>query len=280
MDDLEQTIQQIKAHQRARWYYLKTLQAIDRPLESFARLNYTDWTKAESVDDRKRESRKAIAMVVAAKEGKGPPEFIVQVGVTMKAREPVNAERLSHEKRMCELAALLPVYPWKKTVPGFGEKSLATVIALTGNLSNYATVGKMRKRLMLAPYDGFAGSTWKRETWRPRALTSEEWKANPFSGQRFAFITMVADALHKHQIEGRKKNGTKFGKPLGPYGQAYVQRCERTADREWTPMHVHRDALRVMIQVLMRDLWVEWHRATDPQFVNKPWSMPLLEAAE
>ena len=107
MDDLEQTIQQIKAHQRARWYYLKTLQAIDRPLESFARLNYTDWTKAESVDDRKRESRKAIAMVVAAKEGKGPPEFIVQVGVTMKAREPVNAERLSHEKRMCELAALL-----------------------------------------------------------------------------------------------------------------------------------------------------------------------------
>ena len=149
---------------------------------------------------------------------------------------------------------------------------LATIIGLTGDLSNYDTVGKVWKRLMLAPYDGLAGSTWKRETWRPRTLSKEEWIAHPFSGERYALIHMIADSLHKKQIEGKAKSGEPFGKPLGPYGKIYVQRRERTKNREWSLMHAHRDALRVMVKKLIRDLWIEWRKATDPKFVSKPWS--------
>ena len=35
---------------------------------------------------------------------------------------------------------------------------------------------------------------------------------------------MVADSLHKKQIRSKAKSDTKFGEPLGVYGEVYVSR--------------------------------------------------------
>ena len=264
-------IEGLQRQNRARRYWMKVQQKLDRALESYVRLNYTDWTEAEDKKAREREAKRALTLVKAAKDGDGPVDLISLVIPTIKAREPVNSERQAQEKAMEKIAMELPVYSWVQSVPGFGALGLATIISLTGDLNNYATVGKVWKRLMLAPYDGLAGSTWKRESWRPRSLTNDEWKANPFSGERYALVAMIADSLHKHQIQGKEKSGTIFGKPLGPYGAVYVKRREATANRGWTLMHAHRDALRIMVKTLVRDLWIEWRSRSDATFINQPW---------
>ena len=282
----QEIIESLQRHHRARRYWMKVQQKLDRALESYIRINYTDWTTVENEANRKKESAKALVIIKAAEKGDGGLDLVVLVGTTIAARVPADTERKNREKTMAEIVLQLPVYAWVKSIAGFGELGLATIVGLTGDLSNYANVGKIWKRLMLAPYDGFAGSTWKRETWRPRALTKEEWIANPFSGERYAMIAMIADSLHKKQVMGKEKSGTEFGKPLGPYGAVYISRRERTKDRGWSLMRAHRDALRIMVKTLIRDLWVEWQRCANPKFVNKPWRpddkpwRPELIAAE
>jgi hypothetical protein len=242
---------------------MKVQQKLDRALEAYVRINYTTWREAENEKDRKREADRALAIIKAAKAGEGELDLAVLVDTTIAARAPADRERKSRETAMTALAEQLPVFAWVDSVAGFGALGFATIVALTGDLSNYATVSKVWKRLMLAPYDGCAGSTWKRETWRPRMLTKEEWIANPFSGERYALIAMIADSLHKKQVQSKAKSETQFGKPLAAYGKAYVDRREHTARThpDWTLMHAHRDALRIMVKALVEDLWIEWRRA-------------------
>ena len=258
--DTSEIIKRIDEHHRARRYWMKVEQKLDRALEAYVRINHTDWREAEDEKTRKRESDRALEIIKAAKGGDGTPALVALVQTTLVARQPASKERRSHEHEMENLAVELPVYRWVENVPGFGTLGFATIVALTGDLANYATVSKVWKRLMLAPYDGLAGSTWKRETWRPRALSKDEWIANPFSGERYALVAMIADSLHKKQIQGKAKSETKFGKPLGPYGMTYVDRRTHTAaaHADWTPMHSHRDALRIMVKSLVKDLWIEW----------------------
>ena len=61
----------------------------------------------------------------------------------------------------------------------------------------------------------------------------------------------------------------------GPYGEVYGARKAHTLprvaatadlddkdDNKWTPARCENDARRVMSKALLRDLWVEWRRAT------------------
>jgi hypothetical protein len=261
--EISELVGSIGAHHRLRRYWMKVQQKLDRALEAYVRVNCTGWREAKNEKDRKREADRALAIIKAAKDGEGELDLVVLVETTIAARAPADRERKTREAAMTKLAEQLPVFPWVDSVAGFGALGFATIVALTGDLSNYANVAKVWKRLMLAPYAGHAGSTWKRETWRPRALTKDEWIANPFSGERYALIAMIADSLHKKQIQSKAKSKTQFGRALGPYGKAYVDRREHTArtHSDWTLMHAHRDALRVMVKSLVKDLWTEWAKA-------------------
>src|SRR5216117_2938590 len=106
----------INTHHRARRYWMKVQQKLDRALESYVRLNHTDWTKTENEADRKKESAKALAIIKAAKGGDGPSDLVLLVGTTLTAREPADQERKSRERTMEELAEQLPVYPWVEGV--------------------------------------------------------------------------------------------------------------------------------------------------------------------
>lgn len=177
-----------------------------------------------------------------------------------EARDGVAKHRKAVEKRLAKLAEQLPAAAWVLAVPGVGMGSLAAIIGETGDLSNYANPAKVWKRLGFAPYQGHAGSTWKRDSWRPRTLTKDEWIANPFSGAKYSVCQQIALALFKKQWVGKAKSETGEGQPNGVYGEVYFARRKRTAEThpDWTPAHANADALRVMMKRLLRDLWVAW----------------------
>jgi hypothetical protein len=127
----------------------------------------------------------------------------------------------------------------------------------------YSNVAKVWKRLGYAPYDGLAGSSWKRQSWRDGrpALTAEEWTANPFSGRRYALIHTISIWLKNKQWIGAAKSEDGVGRPNGIYGEAYAKRRAHTATThpDWSKQHAHMDALRVMMKAVLKDLYLEWN---------------------
>jgi hypothetical protein len=260
----------IRAAHRQRRYSMKVQQKIDRALEAYVRINYTGWRG--DMDDKDREAfRKQVADIIkrARNDELDDPDLVELVKGTDASRAPYDSLRLKTEKRMEQAAKQLPVYQWIESVRGAGALGLATIVAevaaikQTGDfamLSDYSSPAKVWKRLGYAPYDGHAGSTWKRQSWRPRALTAEEWIANPFSGERYALMAQIAVWLINSQWQSAKKSGGDTGKPTGHYGEVYANRRAHTASKhpDWSKGHSHSDAVRVTMKAFLKDLWSEW----------------------
>jgi hypothetical protein len=170
---------------------------------------------------------------------------------------------------MEKIAKQLPVWEWAEPVMGFGAKGLAIIVAETTTASAPLSLSSYTKgldgiysRLGFASYglpdDGgqFALSTWKRQTWRPRALTADEWIEHPFKACRYAEMFTLAESLFKLQSDGRREPG--------PYRLVYDRRRARTAEThpDWSKLHSHRDAMRVMFKALIADLYAAWMRMT------------------
>lgn len=259
MPTTAETVAEIRAAHRQRRFAMKIQQKLDRALESFVRRNATDWHPDLPEAERTKINNKVKEMIKATRAGKS--DLMVEVIATSdRARAPADELRNTNEKRMEKLAETLPVYAWTEGIRGIGALGLATIVAECGDLSNYPNVAKVWKRLGYAPYDGLAGSTWKRQTWRPRALTAEEWIANPFSGERYALTAQIALWLRNAQWIGKAKSEDGVGKPSGAYGEAYAARRARTAvtHPDWSDGHADKDALRVMFKKFLLDLWVAW----------------------
>ena len=283
---------QIKKHHRGRRFAMKTQQKLNLSLQSYIRINYTSW-EYDASDAEKAKSKAEIAAILKNARSDNPQ---CDAGLLQKIRkidsssELWDEEQTTEEKEMVRIVKTLPIAPWVKSVRGAGEKGIATVIGEAGNLSNYPTIEKLWKRLGFAPYDGHAGSTWRRPTWSPRSLTADEWVANPFSKERYSFMQQNALALWKSQWIGKKADPDHKGKPNGHYGEIFARRKAHTLQvhPEWyldkdgkmkidpetgnpTSAHVQADALRVMYKYFLRDLWSEWRRAT-PYLAEKPKS--------
>jgi hypothetical protein len=260
----------IRSLHRRRRYAMKVQQKIDRAMESFIRINATEWTYDASEDERERFNREVKAILAAAREGKGEDWIVGLVEKTNRGREPFDAIRKDVETSMEKIAAELPVSKWIKGIRGAGLLGLATIYAEAGDLANFSSPAKLWKRLGFAPYDGFAGSTWKRPTWRPRTLSADEWIENPFSGERYALIHQIAVWLVNAQWISAKKAGSDEGKPNGKYGEVYAKRRAHTATTHpaWTKQHSRMDALRVAMKTFLKDLWLEATEAV-PQKLPK-----------
>ena len=261
MTTVPEIVEQIRAAHRDRRFAMKVQQKLDRSLESYIRINFTQWSPDLDKKERDKLNKEVAAIIKAARAGDGDPRIVVMISSTDEARETFDNMRAEQEKAMEALAKQLPIYPWVESIRGFGALGLATIVAEAGDISKYPNPQKLRKRLGFAPYDGHAGSTWKRESWRERTLTKEEWIANPFSGERYALMHQIVVWLVNSQWIGAAKTGTGEGKPNGHYGQVYFDRRARTAKThpDWTNKHSQMDALRVTMQSLLTDLWCQWH---------------------
>lgn len=267
---------------RKRRYAMKLQQKIDRAMESHIRLNYTEWNADASEEERKKfnaqvadliEKARAINLEIEkAKDDQRAIEALVSasdfdrnlldiVRVTDRSRLPVDEQREQTEAEMVQFGAQLHVASWIEPINGAGIKGLTLIVAEAGSLDNYPNPQKLWKRLGYAPYDGRAGSTWKREKWRPRKLTADEWVANPFSGERYAAMFNIGESMViKHQWISAKKNGGEEGRPNGRYGEIYWARRQHTKEThpEWTKGHSKADGVRVAMKQFLVDLWEVW----------------------
>ena len=245
---------------RDRRFAVKVQQKIDRALESFVRQRMTGWTSDASEAERNKYNREVKQLIAAAREGEGKERLAFLVKNADVSRRVWDEMRDGTEAELEKMAGELHVASWIKSVPGAGLKGLAYILGETGPLDNYPNPEKLWKRLGFAPYDGYAGSTWKRQTWRPRQLTKDEWIANPFSGERYAQMYQIALWLWAKQWISKKKTGGTRGRPNGRYGELYAARRSHTdvSHPEWTDGHRHSDALRVMFKQYLVDLWEVW----------------------
>jgi hypothetical protein len=273
----ENQCEMIRAAHRKRRYCAKLQQKIDRGMESYLRREFTDWNPAMPEAEREKCNKLVKKMISDARKGDGNSDIMEIVQNTDASRRPTDEMRYGRrnlqgehepgiEATMIALAEQLPVFEWIDGIRGAGALGLATIIGEAGPLDRYDNPAKLWKRLGYAPYQGFAGSSWKRESWRPRALTAEEWIANPFSGERYAQMHEIATWLVNAQwisAKRREKMGevdVEEGMPNGTYGEIYANRRAHTAKvhPDWSKMHSRNDALRVAFKAFLKDLWVEW----------------------
>lgn len=253
-------IEQITRLHRGRRFAMKQQQKIDRALESWVRREFTTWNPTLPEEEREALNTETTKLINEARKGLGDPTLMSYVAANDQAREPFDGIRKETETMMRELARQLPVWSWVKEQHGAAELGLATIVAETGPLDNYPSPAHVWSRLGYAPFDGCAGSTWKRETWRPRKLTKEEWIAHPFSGERYAFLYTIADSMLRSNITSTKKSNTEFGKAKGHWGEVYIARRERNKvlHPDWSKGHSYNDALRIMMKAFLKELWIAW----------------------
>ena len=266
---------EIIQHGRRRRYAMGVQQKLDRSLEAFVRRQFTEWNPDDDEKTREKHNAETVRLIADARGGKGrkktkpkgPPLLLALVTANDTSRSVYDTMRAAAEKEMIALAAKLPVAPWVASIRGAGWLGLASIIAETGPLDNYAGPAKLWSRLGFAPFEGAAMSTYMRPLWRPRALTDDEWIDHPFSPKRYAHMAMLAKPLRDLNWIGAKKTPDGKGKPNGYYGQVYADRRAHTdlTHPEWTDQHRDRDALRVMFKRFLADLWTAWR---DTSFVS------------
>jgi hypothetical protein len=263
--NIAETIDLIHGLHRQRRFAMKVQQKLDRSLESFLRINATSWDPDADKAARDKANLEVKALIKRIRDGE-QHEFRVAVETCDRARAPADEMRAVNEKAMAAAAKTLPVYPWLEKIHGAGAPGLATIVAEAGDLSDYSKPSKLWKRLGYAPYNGHAGSTWKRESWRPRKLEAEEWTENPFSGERYALMVQIATWLVNAQWIGAKKSGDGEGKPNGKYGAIYARRRAHTLAEhsDWTDGHRRKDAIRFAMKAFLKDLLHAWHESVKP----------------
>lgn len=220
------------------------------------------WTRAERIVRRalqgaeQEESDRDIAAVLAG-----------NLAMSSVALKPVSAFRDQVEARMRAKAELLPAFALTQRTPGFKAIGLAVIVGEAGDLSNYATVRKLWRRLGLgmAPgHEAHAYSTWKRI-----GLPTGEWDTPEFPGQP---LRAGYSPKRLGQIYGVVTVPLVMMKAKNRYGEIYAARRAHTAithptgtitecnadPNRWTPGHSHADAQRVMTKALISDLWSEW----------------------
>lgn len=258
---MQQQLNQLLELQIQRKFFIREINGHTNAAKALMRriLNFK-WDDDEKARDAV--SARAARIVANVLSGKEPhaddEEIIARLGNRLQAFakgiEPCVEVRHEVELEMKRIVRKLPVYAWAEPIKGFGEMGLAVIIGEAGNLSNYASVEKLWKRLGLAPFADAKGTVQACGTWRREGgLTADEWVAAKYKPQRRAEIyAVVGEPLFKHQTMR-----------AGPYRAIYDERRARTAitHPDWRPIRSHMDGLRIMTKELISDLWSEWRRA-------------------
>lgn len=287
---MSETVELIRPYHRQQRFMVKMQSRIDRSVEAYIRVYVFGFSPDLPEAERKEISKKTKALVKHCRAGTAPEELSAITEMVLASdmsRAQWDKLRADRERAMQKLAKQLPAAEFVANTPGVGLLGLAQIVGEAGDLSNYAIVSKLWKRLGLAPYQGFAMSTWMRETWRPRAITQAEWNDESlglfWKSERYAIMAQIAQWLWVKQWTGKEK-APPDGMPNGPYGEIYARRRAHTSfthagEDAWTPMHFHKDALRYMFKKFIRDLHREWRRAIIPMTERSIASVPAASSS-
>lgn len=184
---------------------------------------------------------------------------------SLQARKAWDGLRKTVEAEMRKLAEALPVWPWAKSVKGFGALGVAIIAAEAsgprGDVGSYATKERLWKRLGLAVIEG--------ERQR-RVSNIEAAGVHGYNPRRRAEIWTIGDSMFRHQWAGADDDAGLAAHPTGPYGAVYMRRKAHTAQREaWNGMRKEADARRIMCKALVEDYWRVW-RGLEPLAAIEP----------
>jgi hypothetical protein len=188
----------------------------------------------------------------------------------LKALEPTEK---GYEKAMQKHAKELPkhIIEWLESEKcrGFGIMSLASIVAEAGDLATYSNPAKLWKRLGVAVIDGNAQGHpkgfWKDEEGieRGRKPSSEEWIEHGYCKKRRSLLWNVGASLiralgwyKKCVYDPHKKNDR--AKHPAPSPEQIKKELAAGRRPQYTDIHMHRRAQRVMEKRFIRDLWNIW----------------------
>lgn len=271
--DNDQLISNLRYHHRMRCFAMDSRKMLDLRCGSHLRM-LLGWRKDKPEAERKRIATEASALMKMSE----PDRFQNMIVGTRLAREPFDGMEDENKKAMAALIKPLPIWAdFAKSVRGFGEVSLAVILAEAGDLSNYDGISKLWKRMGLAPGQNRV----------PPGLSKEDrsaaWIERGYSPRRRSHMFVIGETLLKAQIRKAKDadgNDTGERVALGPYGEALLHRKRHTQQThpEWwcdkdgnpkvdketgRPMSAHgnADAQRCVEKRLLRDLWRAWRRS-------------------
>ena len=268
LPDLTPLITSIILDQKKRRFCIRSQIRADNATLAFVRMGL-NWSPDLPEKEQEKIRKRAASIVEKIEKGKPLPPEDQELGdacaplilSAAAARQPFDKLRKEIEKNMGRSVMQLPVWEWAKDVKGFGAVGLAVVIGEAGDLSNYPTVGKLWKRMGLAPLGGKAAKTWR----STGGLSAEDWSWYGYKPARRSEMWNRVDPLIKKQIskvldESGEDTGDRVG--TGPYGKAYLDRKRYELERDpgMSKMHAHNRATRYMEKRLLKHLWQTWRK--------------------
>lgn len=247
MPSIEDILTEIRVKHRRRCHAMESRKILDLRMRSLLRLEL-GWRR-----DLPDKERKAINDQAG--------ELMEQEEAHIQSRLPYEKMENDAKKIVAKLARQLPVWDsFGKAIRGFGEVSLAVIVAEAGDLSLYDNHSKLWKRMGLAAGQNRVPPNLSREA------RAEAWIARGYSPRRRSHMWNIGDAMIKGNQDGK-------------YRTLYLARkeFEHQRDPEMTKMHAHRRAQRYMEKRLLRDLWRAWRLASQPLTVKSTQVLPVTE---
>lgn len=186
------------------------------------------------------------------------------------------------EKELRRLAKMHFMADWIREQKGIDFPGFALLLGVTGDLSRFPTVSKLWKFLGLhVTPAGTAPKPKKGVAWthtncrglhprscKPGCKTDHHPNCTPdgigtaYAPQGRVVAAQIATSIVKLGAEGTVSAKTGRKGRGGPYRAAYDAKKEYydVIHPDWTKAHVHNAAMRYAVKMLLKHMWVEWHR--------------------
>ncbi|PAQ00918.1 hypothetical protein LRP31_25510 [Mesorhizobium mediterraneum] len=246
----------IRYHHRQRVYAMEQRKRADLALGSFLRM-MLGWSLALPKEDQDAIRARSAELLKSGGEG---TEWAHIIEASVQSRKPFDDIEAAALKEMKALACQLPVWSeFGQGVRGFGEASLAIIVAEAGDLSLYPKKGHLWKRMGVAVIDG------ERQGGLPKNAHKEDWIEHGYNRQRRSRMWTIGDTLIKAQgpyrevYLARKEYERQRAEELGLIVAPSAKIPAKRADEFMSDGHIHRRAQRYMEKRLLRDLWQAWN---------------------
>lgn len=234
-------------------------------------------------DDAKKAARKRNEDLFRVVSNDPTHEYYENIEPYLSAMAPLEARAESYAKDLAKLAKMLPVYPWVKSVKGFGDVSFATIVGEAGDIGTYRSHSALWKRMGVAVIDG------NRQGNPGAGATAEDWITHGYRKQRRSVLWNARGGL----ILGMGKWRPVFGDDvwanpdLTYFQKVFADRARTECEKLGKPVkesakgkdsygaHAANRALRYCEKRLLKQLRQEWRKVA---LVNAGYA-PVAQAA-
>jgi len=220
-------------------------------------------------DDAKKAARKRNEDLFRVVSNDPTHEYYENIEPYLTAMGPLEARAESYAKELAQIVKLLPVYPWVKSVKGFGDVSFATIVGEAGDIGTYRSHSALWKRMGVAVIGG------ARQGNPGSGASAEDWVTHGYRAPRRSVMWNARGGL----ILGMGKWRPKFGEDvwanpnLTYYQKVFADRARLECEKLGKPVtesakcrdsysaHAVNRALRYVEKRLLKQLRQEWRKA-------------------